>query len=162
MVPVRDGVEPRLEGRHRVDDQPPDLADRFEPGDFNGVLFGHGGSVANDPYDTLALYTSGSENIPGGHAVNFSRWNNAEFDAIVDEMAFTSPDETDKIMDQWLRAMAIWLPELPDIPIQEWYHRIPMNQTYWTGWPTEDDAYGFPHSWQQEFLKTILRLEPTS
>ena len=30
-------------------------------------------------------------------------------------------------MDQWQRAMEIWLPDLPDIPIQEWYHRIPMN-----------------------------------
>ena len=36
-------------------------------------------------------------------------------------------------MDQWRRAMEIWLPELPDIQIQEWYHRIPMNTTYWTG-----------------------------
>jgi peptide/nickel transport system substrate-binding protein len=139
--------------------EPPDLADRFEPGDFNGVLFGHGGSVANDPYDTLALYTSGSENIPGGHAVNFSRWNNAEFDAIVDEMAFTSPDETDKIMDQWLRAMAIWLPELPDIPIQEWYHRIPMNQTYWTGWPTQENAYVNGAFWHLTFQLVLNNLK---
>ena len=120
--------------------EPPDFFDRFQPGDYNATLFGHGGSVANDPYDTLALYTGSSKNIPGGHAVNFSRWANADFDAVVDEMAFTSPAEADTIMDQWMRAMAIWLPELPDIPIQEWYHRIPMNQTYWTGWPTRDDS----------------------
>ena len=76
--------------------------------------------------------------MPGQHGVNFSRWHNDEYDGIVDEMAVTSPDDKpDAIMDQWLRAMAIWLPNLPDIPIQEWYHRIPMNQTYWTGWPTK-------------------------
>ncbi len=117
--------------------QPPDFFDRFGPGDWNASLFGHGGSVRGDPYDTLALYQSKSVAVPGQHGVNFSRWHNAGFDKIVDEMAATSPDSQDKIMDQWLRALALWLPELPDIPIQEWYHRIPMNQTYWTGWPTK-------------------------
>ncbi len=33
--------------------QPPDFFDRFGPGDWNASLFGHGGSVGNDPYDTL-------------------------------------------------------------------------------------------------------------
>ena len=37
------------------------------------------------------------------------------------------------------QAMEIWLPELPDIQLTEFYHRIPMNTTYWTGWPTEDN-----------------------
>ena len=36
---------------------------------------------------------------------------------------------------------AIWLPELPDIQLLESYHRIPMNQTYWRGWPTTGDPY---------------------
>ncbi|MGD9711871.1 MAG: ABC transporter substrate-binding protein, partial [Thermomicrobiales bacterium] len=139
--------------------EPPDFFDRFQPGDWNASLFGHGGSVANDPYDTLALYTSASENIPGGHAVNFSRWSNADYDAIVDEMAFTSPEDTDAIMDQWLRAMAIWLPELPDIPIQEWYHRIPMNQTYWTGWPTAEDPYVNGAFWHFTFPLILMRLQ---
>ncbi len=139
--------------------EPPDFFDRFQPGDYNATLFGHGGSVANDPYDTLALYTGGSKNIPGGHAVNFSRWANADFDAVVDEMAFTSPDETDTIMDQWMRAMAIWLPELPDIPIQEWYHRIPMNQTYWTGWPTREDPYVNGAFWHLTFPLILNRLK---
>lgn len=139
--------------------EPPDFFDRFQPGDYNATLFGHGGSVANDPYDTLALYTSGSKNIPGGHAVNFSRWANADYDAIVDEMAFTSPEEADVIMDQWLRAMAIWLPELPDIPIQEWYHRIPMNQTYWTGWPTAENAYVNGAFWHLTFQLVLNNLK---
>ncbi len=139
--------------------EPPDFFDRFEPGDYNATLFGHGGSVANDPYDTLALYTSGSVNIPGGHAVNFSRWSNEEYDAIVDEMAFTSPEDQDAIMDQWLRAMAIWLPELPDIPIQEWYHRIPMNQTYWTGWPTQENAYVNGAFWHLTFQLVLNNLK---
>ncbi len=139
--------------------EPPDFFDRFQPGDWNASLFGHGGSVADDPYDTLALYTGGSKNIPGGHAVNFTRWTNADYDAIVDEMAFTSPEDQDAIMDQWLRAVAIWLPELPDIPIQEWYHRIPMNQTYWTGWPTAENSYVNGAFWHLTFPLILNRLK---
>jgi hypothetical protein len=40
--------------------------------------------------------------------------------------------------------------------------RFPMNTEYWSGWPSKDDVYGFPHPWQQEFMKTILRLEPAT
>ena len=142
--------------------EPPDFFDRFGPGDWNASLFGHGGSIANDPYDTLALYQSVSVAVPGQHGVNFSRWSNDEYDLIVDEMAVTSPDEQDLLIDQWLRAMAIWLPELPDIPIQEWYHRIPMNQTYWTGWPTQENAYVNGAFWHLTFQLVLNQLKSTA
>ena len=139
--------------------QPPDFFDRFGPGDWTASLFGHGGSVSNDPYDTLALYQSVSVAVPGGHGVNFSRWNNPDYDAIVDEMAVTSPDDQAALLDQWLRAMALWLPELPDIPIQEWYHRIPMNTTYWTGWPTAENAYVNGAFWHLTFQLVLNELK---
>jgi peptide/nickel transport system substrate-binding protein len=142
--------------------EPPDFFDRFGPGDWNASLFGHGGSVANDPFDTLTLYQSVSVAVPGGHGVNFSRWHNDEYDLIVDEMAVTSPDEQDILIDQWLRAMALWLPGLPDIPIQEWYHRIPMNQTYWTGWPTAEDAYVNGAFWHLTFQLILNQLKPAA
>ncbi len=139
--------------------QPPDFFDRFGPGDWTASLFGHGGSIGNDPYDTLALYQSVSVAVPGQHGVNFTRWHNEAYDAIVDEMAVTSPDDQAAITDQWLRAMAIWLPELPDIPIQEWYHRIPMNQTYWTGWPTAENAYVNGAFWHLTFQLVLNNLK---
>jgi peptide/nickel transport system substrate-binding protein len=142
--------------------EPPDFFDRFGPGDWNASLFGHGGSIANDPYDTLALYQSVSVAVPGQHGVNFSRWHNDEYDLIVDEMAATSPDEQDILIDQWLRAMGEWLPGLPDIPIQEWYHRIPMNQTYWTGWPTAEDPYVNGAFWHLTFQLVLNQLKSTA
>jgi peptide/nickel transport system substrate-binding protein len=150
----------RRQGVQSSYSEPPDFFDRFEPGDWNASLFGHGGSVSADPFFTLRLYQSQSTAIPGGHQVNFSRWRNEEFDAIVDEMAVTSPDDQDLLIDQWLRALAIWLPELPDIPIQEWYHRIPMNQTYWTGWPTQENAYVNGAFWHLTFPLILNRLQP--
>ena len=126
-----------------------------------GALFGHGGSVSADPYFTLRLSQSVTEAVPGGHQVNFSLWHNEEFDKIVDEMAVTPPEDQEALMDQWRRAMEIWLPELPDIQIQEWYHRIPMNTTYWTNWPTKDNAYVNGAFWHLTFNMILHKLQPT-
>ena len=103
--------------------------------------FGHGGSYGPDPFYTLRLYQSASQAIPGGHQVNFSLWKNDSYDAIVDDTYRTSPTETDKMVDFWTRAMEIWLPQLPDIMIEQGYHRLPTNETYWTGWPNADNPY---------------------
>jgi peptide/nickel transport system substrate-binding protein len=140
---------------------PPDMIDRFQQGDYQGMLFGHGGSINSDPYDTMRLYQSASVAIPGGHAVNFSKWKNADYDKIVDEMAVTAPTDQAKLLDQFKRAMAIWLPELPDIPIQQWYHRIPYNTNYWTGWPTKDNAYVNGAFWHLTFQLILNQLQPT-
>jgi peptide/nickel transport system substrate-binding protein len=139
---------------------PPDMVTRFQTGDFQGMLFGHGGSVNNDPYDTMRLYQSSSVAVPGGHAVNFSKWKNADYDKVVDEMAVTPSTEQAKLLDQFKRAMAIWLPELPDIPIQQWYHRIPYNYTYWTGWPTKDNPYVNGAFWHLTFQLILNQLAP--
>ena len=139
---------------------PPDMIDRFQQGDYQGMLFGHGGSINSDPYDTMRLYQSASVAIPGGHAVNFSKWKNADYDKIVDEMAVTSPTDQPKLLDQFKRAMAIWLPELPDIPIQQWYHRIPYNTNYWKGWPTKDNAYVNGAFWHLTFQLILNELQP--
>ena len=79
--------------------------------------------------------------VPGSHAVNRNRWYNDEFDEIVDEMARHSAGGQGQADGPFHRAMEIWLPELPDIQITEWYHRIAMNTTYWKNWPTKDNAY---------------------
>jgi peptide/nickel transport system substrate-binding protein len=141
---------------------PTDILDRFEQGNYQATLFGHGGSVSSDPYYTLRLYQSKTLAVPGGHQVNFTRWNNPEFDAIVDEIAVTPVEDQEALLEQFHRAMEIWLPELPDIQIQEFYHRIPMNTTYWQGWPTQDDPYVNGAFWHLTFQLILNRLQPTT
>ena len=114
------------------------MFDRFFSGDFNAAIFGHGGSVS-DPYATLRLHQSSASPLPGGqaqHLVNLARWNNKEYDLIADEMYRTPPTETAKMQELWLKAMEIWL-ELPDVQLMQFYHRLPMNLTYWKNYPTE-------------------------
>ena len=124
--------------------EPPDMFTRFQAGDYTGALFGHGGSYSADVYYSLFLYQTSSEKIPGGHLVNFSRWHNPEFDKLVDELYSISPTETDKVMDIWMKCLALWLPGMPDVQISQGLHRLPMNTTYWTNWPTQDNAYVNP------------------
>ncbi|MBV9170028.1 MAG: ABC transporter substrate-binding protein [Chloroflexi bacterium] len=121
--------------------EPPNWFDRFSVGDYSMALFGHGGSYGPDPFYTLRLYQSSSEAIPGGHQVNFSLWQNPDYDAIVDNVYRTSPTERQKMLDYWTQAMQIWLPALPDIMIEQGYHRLPTNETYWVGWPNAQNPY---------------------
>ncbi len=65
---------------------------------------------------SLHLYQTGSTKIPGGHLVNFSRWHNDEYDALVDELYGISPTETEKVMEIWRKCMEIWLPDQPGHP----------------------------------------------
>ena len=67
------------------------------------------------------------------------------------------------IMDHFKRAMEIWYRGLPEVPIQQWYHRIPMNQTYGRNWPTEADPYMPPAvNFESTPVYVAYKLQPAS
>ena len=138
--------------------EPPDIFTRFFAGDYTGCLFGHGGSYSSDVYYSLRLYQTASTKIPGGHLANFSLWHNEEYDKLVDELYSISPTETDKVMEIWKKCIGLWLPEYPDIQLTQGYHRLPMNTTYWTGWPTAEDPYINPAHFHLTFGLVMHRL----
>ena len=128
---------------------PADAGTRRADGSANIMLFGHGGSIT-DPFTTLDFYTSKYYRPTGEPAQYFSRYQNEEYDAILEEMAAIAPSPDDSTyMDLYLSALEIYLRDLIDAPIQQWLHRIPMNQTYWTGWPTVDNNYVNGAFWAQ-------------
>jgi len=142
--------------------EPPNFFNRFSEGDYTGALFGHGGSYSPDIYYSLRLYQTASEKIPGGHLVNFSRWNNPEYDALVDELYGISPTETERVMEIWQKCMAIWLPDYPDIQISQGLHRLPMNTTYWTGWPDAENPYINPAHFHLTWALVMHQLQPAT
>jgi len=124
---------------------------------------GPSGVLGMDPYFMLSIYTAQYFRPTGEPAPIWwatSRWQNAEYDALVEEIAPLEVDDprTEEIL---LKAMDIWVEEMPDIYLAQLIIRYPMSTENWTGWPSEDDVYGFPHSWQWELLKTFINLEPT-
>ncbi len=136
----------------------PDAFTRMAQGTARAFLMGNGGSV-RDPYFTLRLYHSRFVQPTGTHAERFWRWSNPEYDAIVDKMGETSPNDPE-LHKLFRQAMEIWLSELPSIPILQWYHRIPHNETYWKNWPTAQNPYINSAYWHNTWLLVLLGLEP--
>jgi len=131
---------------------------RMTQGVARAFMMGNGGSV-RDPYFTLRLYHSRFVQPTGTPTQYFWRWRNDAFDAIVDQMGQTAPDDP-ALVDLFHQAMDIWLRELPSIPLVQWYHRIPHNQTYWKNWPTAAHPYANDSYWANTWLLVLLGLEP--
>jgi peptide/nickel transport system substrate-binding protein len=85
---------------------------------------------------------------------NSFRFENPEFDAIVDKMLTTAPDEA-AMTDLLHQAMTIWFDQLPVIPIVQAPALVPVNSTYWTNWPTVDNPWNMPVCWWATFNLVI-------
>jgi peptide/nickel transport system substrate-binding protein len=131
-------------------------------GKFDLTLFGHRGSIS-DPYDTLEMYHSKNAYEVGRPTLFPARWSNKDYDKIVDEVAKVPPNDP-RLMGLVKDAMEIWMREAVEVPISEWYHRVPLNQTYWTGWPSEENPYMQPSFWYTSgsFGYVLPRLKPAS
>ena len=137
---------------------PADNGTRISEGTQKIWLNGHAGSIA-DPFTTMDYYTSKYWAPIGEPTSQASRFNNAEYDEIVGEMART-PASDPGYMDLYLAAMEIWLDNLVEAPIQQWLHRIPMNTTYWENWPTAENPYVNGAFWHQTFPLMLHNMEP--
>jgi peptide/nickel transport system substrate-binding protein len=137
---------------------PPDFDERLQNGEFDGAIYGHGGSV-NEPYGAMRLYQSAAIAVPGAHQANFARWKNAEYDRLVDEAYGVAPADKPRLTEIWRRAMEIWLPELPDVQLVQNYQRIPWNTRYWKNWPTKQNPYTNGAHFQLTFAMVLWNLQ---
>jgi peptide/nickel transport system substrate-binding protein len=138
---------------------PPDAWTIMGDGNSKTFFRGHGGSV-KDPWITLDMYTKKNSVPTGTNVVNesWTRWWDPDYEVAVNEMARTSPDDEAKMQELFDKCMQIWYTDLPEVPISEWFHRLAMNTTYWTGWPNKDDAYNTA-PWHYCFVITLSRLQ---
>ena len=97
---------------------------------------------------------------PDNEPPNAYHWYNAEYNQITEEVFATAIDDVARLEELWDQAMEIWLDELPDVQVLEFYHRIPMNTTYWTNWPTHDNPYTNGAFWHLTFQLILNELEP--
>jgi ABC-type transport system substrate-binding protein len=105
-------------------------------GDPGLYMFGHGASLV-EPYAAFELFHSRFSASIGSTAGGnrFSRYKNPEFDAILDAWAPLGTDDP-KSTEYAVQALEWYWKDVIDIPVIQWLHRIPYNQTYWTNWPT--------------------------
>jgi peptide/nickel transport system substrate-binding protein len=146
-------------------DTSPGLDSQVQTGDqplyFN--CQGPAGVKGMDPYFMLSIFTSQYYRPTGQPApISWatSRYRNPAYDDVVEKISPLSVDDP-KTLDYFGQAMDLWFKDLPMVYVSQLIIRYPMNTTYWTGWPSKDKPYGFPHSWQQELMKTIFALQPT-
>jgi peptide/nickel transport system substrate-binding protein len=126
-------------------------------------LFGHGASL-QDPDAALELFNGRYSTSIGTSAGNnrFSRYKNPEYDKILEEMAPLSSDDP-KFQADAAKALGIYWRDTIDIPIIQWLHRIPYNNTYWTNWPSAKNlAMGTNGAfWAHTGMLVITSLKPT-
>ena len=135
-----------------------DSYSRMTQGRARAFMMGQSGSV-REPHFTLSFYHSRHIRPTGTAAEHFWRWRNDEFDALVDRLGQQTTGSA-QMSALFREAMDIWLRELPSIPLVQWYHRVPYNETYWTGWPTAADPYTQSAFWQRTWLLVLLNLRP--
>ncbi len=125
-------------------------------------LWGQGASLT-DPYATLELFHSRHLAPPGATAAPyaFARYSNPAYDQIVDGMAALPADDP-RFQALAAQALEIYWRDTIDIPVIQWLHRIPYNQTYWTNWPTQDNpARGVNGAfWAQTGMLVVTGLQP--
>jgi peptide/nickel transport system substrate-binding protein len=139
---------------------PPDVWAAKVDGRASMFLFGHGGATI-DPFDTMMLYVKANAAPMGEQSWgNITRWDNDEFSAIRQEMNNTAMDDP-AMVDLFRRAMTIWYENLPDCPIVQWYHRIPISNWYFDNWPNETDPYMNSALWHTTMLQVVLGLRAT-
>ena len=89
-----------------------------------------------------------------------AQWFGWDYDKLVDEAFVTDPRDTEKMKTIFRKAMEIWLPDLPDIQLVQNIHRIPMNTTYWTNWPTAENPIVNGASWHLTHAMVLWNLKP--
>jgi peptide/nickel transport system substrate-binding protein len=101
--------------------------------------------------------TAGTEYVD--NTSNAGRWSNDQYSALMDQMG-SLPLGDPRVMDLYKQALAIWADELPDIPLVQTPSYLLFNSTYWTNWPTADNAYIQPPAHWEHFLKVLTQLRP--
>lgn len=81
------------------------------------------------------------------YEANSYRYSNPDFDAIANKMLQTDPTDVATLKGLYHDAMAIWLRDLPVVPLTQAPALVPFNSTYWTNWPSSTNAWNMPVSW---------------
>jgi peptide/nickel transport system substrate-binding protein len=121
------------------------------------------GSV-NEPWSSMGRYTTASvvpvgERSPGFN--NTSRWDGeaaAAYSSVVDGMKLMATD-SEELPGMVAEAYQHLSDGTPFIPLVQAAKLLPFNTTYWTGWPTAENAYNHPAHWWGHTHQIIHNLE---
>ena len=133
--------------------------DNFQFGNFEARMGWQACGSVNEPWSSMDTF-SAHWLKPVGERAQFNgwRWRNDAYTELVDEMG-RLPLGDPRVDELFVKAMEIWLDELPIIPITQAKKLLPFSQTFWKGWPNARDNYLHPPIWWQSTHKIIHHLE---
>ncbi len=134
--------------------QRPGYRDVISQGRAVWWVTGHGASV-NDPFHTLRLYHKRHYRPVGGTPLWPVRWQNDEFSTLVDQIEALPPTDP-RVAGFVKKALTIFLENQVTASISQFYHRIPMNTTYWKNWPSSQNPYVPPTFWADSGYLMLL------
>jgi peptide/nickel transport system substrate-binding protein len=116
-------------------------------------------------FDPGQLYQQflGNRAVPIGQIAtngNQVRLKDPAFDALASKVDVSDPTNPSNkaLFDQTLAA---YYKSLPAIPIIQTTYPVITNNTYWTGWPSDENLYQVPLNWWGQYLHVIGKLKPT-
>ncbi len=134
--------------------------DNYQFGNFEVHVGWQACGSINEPWSSMDTF-SAHWIVPVGERAQFNgwRWKNDAYTALVDEIG-KLPLGDPRIDELFVKAMDIWLDELPIIPITQAKKLLPFSPVFWEGWPNARDNYLQPPTWWQSTHKIIHHIEP--
>lgn len=138
----------------------------FSVGDYEARLGWQACNSVNEPWSSMNSFNI-SLYKPVGEAIGYTqvagdngwRWQNKAYSGLVDEIGALPLDDPE-IDSLFIKAMDIWMDELPIIPITQAKKLVPFDTSYWTNWPSADNPYIHPPTWWQSTHVMIHNLQP--
>ncbi|MFC7879853.1 ABC transporter substrate-binding protein [Isoptericola sp. NPDC057391] len=136
-----------------------EFADARVSGEFELIMGGVVGTSLADPFQIYREWFTGDYTQKVGTALepgewNISRYDNDEVNAAVQAASQTNDEAAKK--EAYATVQEHIVEDLPYIPIVVNGTQTFFNTTKFTGWPTEEDMYMFPPSWQGPSSGVIL------
>jgi peptide/nickel transport system substrate-binding protein len=134
-----------------------------DQGNFEAIWNWDACGSINEPWNSMNHFTGHfyvpiGQTAPGGN--NYQRWNTdgtQAYTEIVDRIG-SLPLGDPSIPGLVVEAYKYLYDETVIIPLTQAKKLVPFDTTYWTGWPTNDNAYIQPTTWWQSALPIILNL----
>jgi peptide/nickel transport system substrate-binding protein len=136
-----------------------EFADARVSGEFELIMGGVVGTSIADPFQIYREWFTGDFTQKVGTALepgewNFSRYDNDDVNAAVQAASETNDEAAKK--EAYATVQQHIVEDLPYIPLVVNASQTFFNTKAYAGWPTEEDMYMFPPSWQGPSSGVIL------
>jgi peptide/nickel transport system substrate-binding protein len=121
--------------------------------------------ASQEPFPTFSHFMS-KYSAPIGKTTGYrwanSRYENPEYDSILNKMEAMTPSPDDpKYVDLFRQAVKIFLRDMPEIVLTEERWVWTYNTKCWTGWPSAEDPYIAPYDVWGGFMLAVVNLKPS-